>query len=104
LHPIYYGDIVEKDTLDHLRTNIQTLLSYLAEYRQRNKLLLEEKRELEALLIEKERRIEGLQKLAEDLKANSDQNEVEKYKHTEKKLKKRLEEMLSKLENLDLLD
>lgn len=88
-------------SLKQLERNIDSALEIISDLQRRIKTLVKENKDLKALVAEKETRIDGLQKQIEDLKAHSDQELLEKYKDNETELKKRIQSMLMKLDNLD---
>ncbi len=89
-------------SLQQLERNIENTLEIIQDLQHRIKTLVKENKELAALVTEKEIRIDGLQKQIEDLKAHSDQELLEKYKDNEKELKKRIQSMLIRLDNLEI--
>ena len=95
---------MNKSVIGQLEANIDRALKYTNDLQRKYKELLEVKKELEALLIEHERRIDGLQKHIEDLKKSSDRDLLKRYQEKEVTLKKRIQHMLSRFDDLDLLE
>ncbi len=95
---------MERRVIEQLETAIDHALRHMSELQDRIIALKKEKKELEALLAEKEIRIDGLQQTNEELKRQQNSNDLKQYQAKEDKLKERIESMLSKLDDLDLLE
>ncbi len=94
----------EKGIVDKLESTIDEAVKRIVELKKKNQTLLEEKQELKALLNEKELRIEGLQKVIEEFKTKADDTVIQRYKDKEEMLRQRIQGMLSKLEELKLIE
>ena len=87
------------ETLEH---TIQEAIVKIDSLKNRNKILLEEKKQLQNQLAERDRRIKGLQKTILDLKKNSNEDQIQQYQEKEDKLRKRIQMMLSRIDEMNL--
>ncbi len=94
----------ERSIVDKLESTIDEAIKRIVELKKKNQILLEEKQELKALLNEKELRIEGLQKVIEEFKTKADDTVIQRYKDKEEMLRQRIQGMLSKLDELKLIE
>lgn len=93
-----------ENILEELEQKIDRAVTTIATLKSRVNRLEENKKELEAELAERELRIEGLQKRLEELSERPDDYEVQRYKANEQLLKQRIRALLSKLDDLKVLD
>ena len=94
----------ERSIVDKLESTIDEAIKRIVELKKKNQILLEEKQELKALLNEKELRIEGLQKVIEEFKTKAEDPVIQRYKDKEEMLRQRIQGMLSKLDELKLIE
>ncbi|NIA29163.1 MAG: cell division protein ZapB [Actinobacteria bacterium] len=92
------------DILDVLEERIDEAVEKIAKLERKITLLQDEKKDLEIVLAERELRIEGLQKNIEELREKTPHHVIEQYKERENQLRERIQSMLSKLNELKLLD
>jgi|GEM_PF-691856 len=95
---------VERTIIDDLADRFDEAIQKIAELRQQNHLLLEENQRLLLQLAEQNHLIQNLKKALEtthDLNLNE---ELKKYQETEEKIRKKISEMLAKLDSLRKLE
>ena len=90
--------------LDDLEKKIDKAIDVIAMLKNRVSKLENDKKEIEAVLADREIRIHGLQKQLKELSDRPDDYEVEKYKANENLFKERIKTLLSKLDELKMLD
>ncbi len=92
------------DILDVLEERIDEAVEKIAKLERKIAILQDEKKDIEVVLAERELRIEGLQKNIEELQEKTPQHVIEQYEERENQLRERIQSMLSKLNELKLLD
>ena len=90
--------------IDDLEKRIDKAIDVIATLKKRVSQLEYEKNEIETVLADREILIQGLQKQLDELSNRPVDYEVEKYKANEKILKDRIKTLLSKLDELQMLD
>ncbi len=92
------------DVLDVLEERIDEAVEKIAKLERKIAILRDEKKDIEIVLSERELRIEGLQKNIEELREKTPHHVIEQYEERENQLRERIQSMLSKLNELKLLD
>ena len=95
---------MENKLLVRLEAAIDAALQMIKALQQSNKTLRQEKNELLTLLANEKYRIEGLQKLLEEQAKKSIEEKVERQQEREDKIAKKIKVMLTKFDDLKLLD
>lgn len=90
--------------LDDLEKRIDKAIEEIAVQRKRVHKLESDKNELESVLTDREIRLQGLQNQLDELLQRPANYEVEQYKANEKLLKAQIKVLLSKLDELKMLD
>ncbi len=90
--------------LEVLEKRVNTAIEKIAKLLGKVETLEQEKQELSVTITEQKLRIDGLQKQIEELSDRPPIFEVDKYKENEKLLKQRIRALLSKLDELKILD
>lgn len=90
--------------LEALEKRVNTAIEKIAKLLGKVETLEQEKQELNVTITEQKLRIDGLQKQIEELSDRPPNFEVDKYKENEKLLKQRIRALLSKLDELKVLD
>ncbi len=90
--------------INNLEAKVFEAIKQIAYLTKKNRILGKENKQLRTRLAEQELFMEGLQKTIEELKKNSKGSEVLKYQEKEEQLRQRIKSMLTKLEELKLVD
>jgi FtsZ-binding cell division protein ZapB len=96
--------MTSENLLDDLEKRIDKAIEKIAMLRKLLHKLESEKNELQSVLTDREIRIQGLQNQLDDLLNRPADYEVEQYKANQKLLKIRIRTLLSKLDELKMLD
>jgi hypothetical protein len=95
---------VERTILDDLAERFDVAIRRIADLRRQNQLLLEENQRLLMQLAEQNHLIQNLKKALETTHDLSLNEELKKYQETEEKIRKKISEMLAKLDSLRKLE
>jgi len=90
--------------LDYLEAKVFEAIKQIAYLTKKKSVLTYENKQLLGQLAEQELFMEGLQKTIEELKRTSKGSELLKYQENEAKIKERIQKLLSKLDELKLVD
>ncbi len=93
---------MERNVLDDLQDKMNFAIAKIAELQRINKLLKEEIAKLYTKIEEQERYIETL-KQGTPSKSESTEEQIKKYQETEAKVRKKISEMLAKLDSFQSL-
>jgi FtsZ-binding cell division protein ZapB len=96
------ADVVQ--ILEALEKRVKSAIEKIATLLGQVDKLEQENKELNVAVAEQKLRIEGLQKQIEELSDRPPNFEVDKYKENEKLLKQRIRALLTKLDELKVLD
>ncbi len=96
--------MINGNKIDYLEAKVFEAIKQIAYLTKKSRALILENKQLKARLAEQELFMEGLQKTIEELKKNSSSAELLKYQENEGKIKERIQKLLTKFDELKLVD
>lgn len=96
--------MIHDDLLDLLESRIYQALKKISDLQQRINTLIHEKEELERTLLSANERIAQLESELQDAENSADAQAIAEYQEKEEKLKNRLQDLVSKIDKVRLLE
>lgn len=96
--------MIHDDLLDLLESRIYQALKKISDLQQKINTLIHEKEELERKLSSKDEQIAELESELKEAENNADTQAIAEYQEKEEKLKHRLQDLVSKIDKVRLLE